>query len=50
MVSLKFPYHPNAGLAVLEEHDIDTYPYHYFKSLFSKEGKGFRLADPEHLE
>ena len=44
ITSLRFPLVPNSGLLVLEEHDIDTYPYTYFKSLFSKEGKGFTLT------
>ena len=41
---MKFPLVPNSGLAILEEHDVDTYPYHHFKSLFSRDGKGFILA------
>jgi hypothetical protein len=44
ITSLKFPTIANAGLAVLPEHDIDTYPYNFFKSLFSKEGAGFHLV------
>ena len=42
--SVKYPLVQNAGLTVLEEHDIDTYPYHCFKSLFNPEGKGFALT------
>lgn len=41
---LKFPNINNCGLLVLEDHDIDTYPYHYFKSIYSKEGKSFELT------
>ena len=42
--SLKFPTVANCGLLVLEEHDVDTYPYTYFKSLYSVDGKGFQLT------
>ena len=45
ITSLRFPLVANSGMLVLEEHDIDTYPYTYFKSLFSKEGKGFSLVE-----
>lgn len=42
--SMRFPSTPNCGLAILEQHDIDTYPYHYYKSLFNPDGKGFKPA------
>ena len=48
--SMKFPLTPNSGLLVLEEHDADTYPYTYFKSLFSSQGKGFTLTSGSEIE
>lgn len=44
LTALKYPIVQNAGFTVLQEQDIDTYPYTYFKSLYSREGKGFRLT------
>lgn len=40
----------NAGFTVLDEHDIDTYPYSTFKSLFNREGKGFKLLAGEEID
>jgi hypothetical protein len=48
--SLRYPMVPNAGFAVLPEQDIDTYPYSFFKSLFSREGKVFRKVRGEHID
>jgi hypothetical protein len=48
--SLKYPIVQNTGFTVLEEHDIDTYPYTYFKSLFNKEGKGFKLTSGDDID
>lgn len=48
--SLRYPIVQNAGFTVLEEHDIDTYPYTTFKSLFSREGKGFKLVKGEEID
>ena len=48
--SLKYPIVQNAGFTLLEEHDIDTYPYSTFKSLFSQEGKGFCLTQGEEID
>lgn len=48
--SLRYPIVQNAGFTVLEEHDIDTYPYSYFKSLFSRDGKGFKLVKGEEID
>ena len=45
--SLRYPIVQNAGFTILPEHDIDTYPYSCFKSLFSREGKGFKLIKGE---
>lgn len=42
--SLRYPIVQNSGFTVIEEHDIDTYPYTTYKSLFSKDGKGFKLT------
>lgn len=35
---------------MLDEHDIDTYPYSNFKSLFNREGKGFKLVEGEEID
>jgi len=48
--SLRYPIVQNAGFTVLPEHDIDTYPYTYFKSLFSRDGKGFKLVRGEDID
>jgi hypothetical protein len=48
--SLRYPLVQNTGFTVLEEHDIDTYPYTNFKSLFNKEGKGFKLVQGEEID
>ncbi len=45
--SLRYPIVQNTGFTVLEEQDMDTYPYTYFKSLFNREGKGFKLVKGE---
>lgn len=48
--SQRYPIVQNAGFTVLEEHDIDTYPYALFKSLFNREGKGFLLVQGEEID
>lgn len=50
ITSLRFPIVQNAGFTVLEQHDIDTYPYSHFKSLFNREGKGFKLVKGEEID
>jgi hypothetical protein len=48
--SLRYPMVQNTGFTILEEHDIDTYPYTNFKSLFNREGKGFKLIEGEEID
>lgn len=48
--SQRYPIVQNAGFTVLDEHDIDTYPYAHFKSLFSREGRGFALIEGEEID
>ncbi len=48
--SVRYPLVQNAGFSVIEECDSDTYPYSTYKSLFNKEGKGFKLVKGDHIE
>ena len=48
--SMRYPIVQNAGFTILPEHDIDTYPYSTFKSLFSRDGRGFKLIKGEEID
>lgn len=50
IASVRFPLVRNSGFTVLQQQDSDTYPYTHFKSLFSNQGRGFKLVKGEAIE